>query len=213
MWPLFKAEVLYSRSVLLGFFLFALPFFVWNMFSARAFHPNLQVMVFCVALVSSIMGQNDKKNKTTRIRMLLPVPRFKIALLRHSTWLLLILLFAALIFIAELIRTEYLSDAHMTDLLNVTAGLTIFISLSSMLGDLRFTRMGFVFNKLYSILLPLLVLTGLMIYIVSTSLIPISNQFHALTYEPLFVQLLIGAALVSFLMSIICFVQRRSFLD
>ncbi|MBN1479350.1 hypothetical protein EH223_16145 [candidate division KSB1 bacterium] len=209
---LLKTEITYFKAVLSGFTIFALPFFMWNFFSAHAFKPNLQVLVFCLSMYGATMGQHEKKNKTTRLRAILPIPMFTTALFRQMFWLLILFIYASIILAGTLWR-GHVANSELRSLLEVTAALVIFITLSSILFDLRFVRSDLLFVKLHVILVPLLVLLALIAYVLSTSPMRISIQFQQAMATPTAAILLAGIAVFTWTASVAIFLVRRSYLE
>lgn len=213
MWRLFLSEIKYAKNVIVGFYLFALPFFIWDAFQARAFRPSLQVMIFCVAVCCSILGSYEAKNKSIRIKRLLPVSFVRSSFLRSILILLFVLIYSGSIYLAEIIRANRLGDDHAVLLIQVSTGLLIFLYGASLLSDLRYTTAGRFFQKAHPILLPILILSVAMIYILTFNQWEISKNFQAKFYTIEAAHRMVIVALIVFTASIITFFSRKTYVE
>ncbi len=213
MWMLFKSEIDYAKYVLLGFYLFALPFFIWNAFSGRAFRPSLQVMIFCVSVCCSILGSHESKNKSIRIKRVLPLSFISASFFRLTFIVMLTLVYSGSIYIAERVRAGALAHDHKILLLQISAGLLIFLSAATILADLRYTVIGRLFQKAHPILLPMMILAVIIIYALTFNDWQISQHFQNQFYTMETAMRMVVLAIFALGLSVITYFSRTSFVE
>lgn len=213
MWMLIKSEIDYTKYVLLGFYLFALPFFIWNSFSARAFRPCLQVMIFCVSVCCSILGSIESTNKSIRIKRLLPLSFISASFFRLSFIWILTLVYSGSIYVGDMIRAGKLSEEHTILLMQISAVLLIFLSAATILSDVRFTGLGRLFRKVHPVLLPIMILAVLVVYALTFHDWQISQHFQNQFYTMETAMRMVVFAIITLGLSFITYFLRTSFVE
>ncbi len=213
MWKLLKYELDYAKFIIFGFYLFALPFFIWNAFNARAFRPSVQVMIFCVTVSCSILGSFESKNKSIRIKRLLPISFVCASVYRQCFTLLLTLFYSASIALTETIRAGHIGEDQTLFLVQVSTGLVIFLATATLLSDLRFTRVGRFYHKVHPIVFPILILGVGIIYLLSFNELAISRNFQEQFYTAETANRMVILAVILIVSSTIVYFTRNSFVE
>lgn len=213
MWALIKSDISYAKYVIFGFYLFALPFFIWNVFNARAFRPSVQVMIFCVTVSCSILGSFESKNKSLRIKRLLPMSFVSASIYRQSFAFVITLVYSASIALTEMIRATELDKDHSIFLVQVSAGLVIFLSAATILSDLRFTPAGRFYQKVHPIVFPIMILGVGIIYLLSFNDLAISSNFREHFYTSETAIRIVILAVILYASSTAVYFSRNSFLE